>query len=158
MWQALLEERFKLAVHWEKKQRPMNALVVGKGGLKIAPEPPDPEKQGTVTGKSIPGGLRMTFDHVPMERLAKQLSQGVPGYDATGIDGLFSFTLEYSNETLKAAPPNADGDAVSDESGRASLPPLRQTLKDKTGLELERHVVPVNILIVDHAERVPTEN
>lgn len=157
MWQALLEERFKLVVHWEKRQRSMNALVVGKRGLKIAPEPFDPEKKEAIKAKSIPGGLRMTFEHVPMERLAKQLSQDGPGFNATGLDGCFSFTLDYSNETLKAAAPTAGGGAASEEQ-RVTLPPLRQVLKDKTGLEFEKRVVPVDMLIVDHAERVPTGN
>jgi uncharacterized protein (TIGR03435 family) len=154
MLQALLEERFRLAVHWEKKQRPVYALVVGKGGLKIAPVSPDSEKQPSIRVGSIPGGLRMTCELVPMDRLARSLNQDRPVFNTTGIEGVFSFTLEYSNAALKAAPPSAD----SGEPGEAPLPPIRKAVQDKLGLELESRVIPVNVLIVDHAERVPTEN
>ena len=75
--------------------------------------------------------------------------------DLTGIEGFFSFTLEYSNKSLIADSPSAElpASAVS-----ADLPPFRQVLRDKTGLELEPRIVPVNVLIVDHVERIPTEN
>jgi uncharacterized protein (TIGR03435 family) len=154
MLQALLEERFRLAVHWEKKQRSAYALVVGKGGLKIAPVSADSEKQPSIRVGSIPGGLRMTCELVPMDRLARNLNQDRPVFNTTGIEGVFSFTLEYSNAALKAAPPSAD----SGEPSEAPLPPIRKAVQDKLGLELESRVIPVNVLIVDHAERVPTEN
>ena len=43
MLQALLAENFKLAVHRENKERPIYALVVGKGGPKLKESPPDEE-------------------------------------------------------------------------------------------------------------------
>ena len=41
MFQALLEERFKLTFHREIKEQPVNALVVAKAGLKVKPAAPD---------------------------------------------------------------------------------------------------------------------
>jgi uncharacterized protein (TIGR03435 family) len=41
MLQALLEERFKLQVHREKKEMPVYALVVGKIGTKFKESAPD---------------------------------------------------------------------------------------------------------------------
>jgi uncharacterized protein (TIGR03435 family) len=157
MLQTLLEERFKVTVHWEKKQRPAYALVVGKGGLRVTPVSPQPERQPTIRGNSVPGGLRMTYDLVTMDRLAKNLGQDRPVLDMTGMEGVFSFTLEYSNDPLKAAPPIADAGAGNGETGAEPLPPVRKALQ-KLGLELEPRVVPVNVLIVDHAERVPIED
>ena len=158
MWQTLLEERFKLAVHWEKKQRPVYALVVGKGGLRIAPVSPDPDKQPRISGRAVPGGRHIVYDFVTMDELVKNLQQDRAVLNMTGIEGVFSFTLEYSNDLLRAAPPGPDSGVAGDDAGGAALPPIRQALKDKTGLELEPRVMPVNVLIVDHAERVPTEN
>jgi uncharacterized protein (TIGR03435 family) len=72
---------------------------------------------------------------------------------------VFSFTLEYAREdALKAAPPNADGSVASDADSAAPLPPLGKALEDRVGLVLERRVVPVDVFIVDHAERAPTDN
>jgi len=42
MLQALLEERFKLAFHIEKREVEVYALVVGKHGANLKPSPPDP--------------------------------------------------------------------------------------------------------------------
>jgi uncharacterized protein (TIGR03435 family) len=47
MLQALLKERFKLAFHIEKREMESYALVVGKGGEKLRPSPPDPVRPET---------------------------------------------------------------------------------------------------------------
>jgi len=41
MLRALLEERFKLAIHRETRDHPVYALIVGKDGSKLTPSPPD---------------------------------------------------------------------------------------------------------------------
>ena len=160
MLQALLEERFRLVVHRETKQHPVYALVVAKGGLKIAPASPEPERaQISSTLKGIPGGYRVTEDRVTMDRFASNMRLDRPVVNMTGIEGVFTFTLEYAREdALKAAPPNADGSVASDADSAAPLPPLGKALEDRVGLVLERRVVPVDVFIVDHAERAPTDN
>ena len=40
MMQSLLLDRFKLEAHWEKKDMPIFALVIGKGGIKLQPSDP----------------------------------------------------------------------------------------------------------------------
>jgi uncharacterized protein (TIGR03435 family) len=70
MLQALLEDRFKLAVHRESKEHPVLALVVGKGGPKMKesaekPEPIDentPLKPGETKIDTPDGQFRMTVD------------------------------------------------------------------------------------------------
>jgi uncharacterized protein (TIGR03435 family) len=162
MLQTLLEERFKLVVHREMKQRPVYALVVGKDGLKITPASPEPEGTGPQLGntlKGFPGGYRLTFRRGTMARFANNMRLDRPVVDMTGVEGVFNFTLEYSpDDALKAAPPTVDGSAGSGAGGDPPLPPLRKALQDKLGLKVEPRVIPVNVLIVDHAERVPIEN
>jgi uncharacterized protein (TIGR03435 family) len=41
MFQSLLEDRFGLASHRESRERPIQALVVAKGGLKVQPAAPE---------------------------------------------------------------------------------------------------------------------
>ncbi len=68
MLQALLEDRFKLAVHRETQQREVLALVVGKDGPKLkestlTPDPfndNDPPKPGEVRMDTPDGPVRMT--------------------------------------------------------------------------------------------------
>jgi uncharacterized protein (TIGR03435 family) len=70
MLQALLEDRFKLAVHRETKEHPVLALVVGKGGSKlkdsgVTPPPIDenaPLKPGEISLDTANGPARMTVD------------------------------------------------------------------------------------------------
>jgi uncharacterized protein (TIGR03435 family) len=47
MLQALLKDRFKLAVHIEKRELEINALIVGKHGEKLRPSLPDPAESET---------------------------------------------------------------------------------------------------------------
>jgi uncharacterized protein (TIGR03435 family) len=69
MLQALLEERFKLAVRRESKELPVLALVVGKGGPKMkesaeAPKPIDdsvPLAPGEMKMDTGEGNIRMTM-------------------------------------------------------------------------------------------------
>jgi uncharacterized protein (TIGR03435 family) len=92
-----------------------------------------------------------------MDRFASNMRLDRPVVNMTGIEGVFTFTLEYAREdALKAAPPNADGSVASDADSAAPLPPLGKALEDRVGLVLERRVVPVDVFIVDHAERAPT--
>src|SRR5579863_2234870 len=43
MFQALLADRFHVKVHKDKKEFPIYALLVAKGGLKMKETPPDPD-------------------------------------------------------------------------------------------------------------------
>ena len=69
MLRALLEDRFRLAVHRGGAEHPVLALVVGKGGLRLkdsgTPPPIDedaPLKPGEVTMESADGPSRMTLN------------------------------------------------------------------------------------------------
>jgi uncharacterized protein (TIGR03435 family) len=69
MLQALLEDRFKLAIHRESKEHPVLALVAGKGGPRMkgspAPEAIDenaPLKPGEMKVDTADGPMRITID------------------------------------------------------------------------------------------------
>jgi uncharacterized protein (TIGR03435 family) len=56
MFQALLEERFGLAFHREHKEGSVNALVVGKGGLKVKPAAPESAQPAWVAAAAAVSG------------------------------------------------------------------------------------------------------
>jgi uncharacterized protein (TIGR03435 family) len=62
--------------------------------------------------------------------------------DETGLKGVFDFTLEWSPEEMKT------GDGAS----------LFTALQEQLGLKLEARKGPVDVLVVDHIEKAPTEN
>jgi uncharacterized protein (TIGR03435 family) len=138
MLQTLLAERFKLAVHRETKMLPVYELVTAKSGSKL-------RQAETREGSSISsGGGKMTVRHVSMPGFATALSRhiGRPVFDKTGIDGAFDFTLEY-------APDGADS---------AGRPSIFTALQEQLGLRLEAAKGPVEILVIDRANKVPTDN
>jgi len=137
--QSLLAERFGLKVHRETRLVSGYALIAGKNPPAMHEKPAGAEAK-TNSGKS---GLSGT--HASMADLARllalQLSQTVQ--DQTGLKGVFDFNLEWS---LDSARPE---DRVFT---------ILTTVEEKLGLKLRPQKVSVDVLVVDHAERVPTEN
>jgi uncharacterized protein (TIGR03435 family) len=147
MMQALLADRFKLAIHHESRMLPAFALVVGKNGPKLQ--------------KGEPGGphvdtenTKMTGRGMTMANLAETLSQHLdrPVVDKTGLDGFFDLHLEWSPE-----------EKPSDEkSAAAAQPPTGPSIftavQEQLGLKLQAEKLPIDVVVVDHIEREPTEN
>jgi uncharacterized protein (TIGR03435 family) len=99
MLQALLENRFKLKTHLERRDLPTYALLVGKNGLKLKP--------GKVNGETEIGGGGHLIDSrgMTMHSLAGVLTQitqraGRPILDVTELDGVFDITLDFVSDDL----------------------------------------------------------
>jgi len=154
MWQKLLADRFKLALHREKKVMPVYALVVAKGGLKI---------HKAEEGESMTriGRGHMVLRRVSLSLLAEILSSQMdhPVLDQTGVEGLFDITLDWVPDDTQSKMGMAGGDRPS---GMLANAPdglsIFDALQEKLGLKLQTKKEAVEILAVDHAERVPTEN
>jgi uncharacterized protein (TIGR03435 family) len=148
MLQALLADRFKLSLHRETKEMPVYALTVGKEGAKIHPVKAD--------GKSRTGGGRghLTGQKISMPQLADLLTVGAqrelgrPVIDKTGLKGAFDIALNWTPEDPRPA----------GETEAAPGPDLFRALQQQLGLRLDSQKGPVEILVIDHVERVPTEN
>jgi uncharacterized protein (TIGR03435 family) len=76
------------------------------------------------------------------ENLASQVKH--PVADATGLRGKYDFTLNWI----------ADGADATNDTG----PNIFRALQEQLGLKLESKKAMVDILIVDHLEKTPTEN
>jgi len=167
MQQNLLAERFKLALHRERRERPVYELVVAKSGLKMKEYS---GAAGLVTGPTsaprnevdpdgfpaLPPG-RTSFRsagmlaryHAEGETLetlaglvARQLNS--PVTDATGLKGRYEFTLSWSVGEMPAGPSSAE--------------PLPVSLVQQLGLTLERKRGAVEMLVVDRLEKEPSAN
>jgi uncharacterized protein (TIGR03435 family) len=177
MLQNLLADRFKLAAHHQTRESPEYRLVLAKGGpkLKLAKQqsdaggdgPPDPDapkpfrvdEAGYPTFAPDESGTKSMFNgrahmHEPrmtMGWLAAILSGSLHAtvIDATGLDGEYEIDLYW---VLDAAPAAT---SANDESG----PTIVQALQKELGLRLEKSANGTkDVLVVDHAERVPTGN
>ena len=138
MLQTLLADRFKLAAHRDNKVLPIYELVMGKNRPRLKSAHPG----GRMSTSS--GGGMMRATNVTMAEFAYQLSRQVkrPVLDKTGISGAFDVTLHYA----------ADVDYVS------TAPSLFTAVQETTGLRLKPAKGSVEILVIDHIEKTPTEN
>ncbi|HKE22522.1 MAG TPA: TIGR03435 family protein [Bryobacteraceae bacterium] len=140
MMQTLLAERFKLAVHKEARTLSGYDLVVLKNGPRQLQASPDGTRGGT---RSIGG--QVTATHVSMGEFAHNLSRWLhePVFDKTVVAGNFDFKLDYEPD-------------LSQETD--TKPSIFTALQQQLGLKLEPAKVPVEMIVVDRAERVPAEN
>jgi len=181
MMQALLADRFKLAVHFESREASVLALTLAKAGVtgpRLRPHaegppcdtPVSPEvfppvcgiygmlPPGTrhTEGKNSPG--RMTLEasrDTTMDRFAASLpsfgGMDRPAINRTGLPGSFDFTLEWVPDQDSASPTPA----VNPDDSVA--PTFVTALREQLGLKLESGKASMPTLVIDHIER-PSEN
>ena len=144
------------------------------GGPGPAPTPPPPPR-GALRMMIGQGGLNMQGTATPFANFVSMLSQfsGRPVIDKTGLKGLFDFTLHFSREgiTLPGLPPGGPppgavlgggpGPGLGGPGGPADTAadptPSLFTAIQELGLRLESSKGPVEVLVVDSAQK-PSEN
>lgn len=140
MLQALLADRFKLRVHTETREGAIYELVVAKGGFKLKDAPESELSGGYSWGRS-----QIQVRKGSIERLAFTLSDILSRtvVDKTGLTGNYDFTLKWTPD---------------EQQGTADAgPTLFTALEEQMGLKVVPSKGPVDIFIVDYAER-PSEN
>ena len=165
--QGALAERFKVTLHPETRELSTYALVVGDGGPKLQPTKPassypDPVKgpDGIPMNKSFRiklGGGQAGLDARGMSTsdMASHFSRqlGTVVVDKTGLTGDYDFSLHWTSDASGGGTFNA---SVSD----ASASSLLTAIQDQLGLKLEPQKSPMQVLVIDHAEKPaePTQN
>ncbi len=169
--QGLLAERFRLRPHWERKEQRAYALAVGRNGPNLATskesavsEVPGPGSQPVANRLSFSPDGHVELIGATLPAFANMLSHflGSPVMDATGIQGVFDITLNITMEDLSALRsrtlvPDANlesGHSVPERAASGSIFNAVQEL----GLKLETRRAPIKHLVVDGAEKVPTDN
>jgi uncharacterized protein (TIGR03435 family) len=187
MLQSLLEERFQLKLHREKKELPVYALIVGKPPLKIQESPPDPSapvaSKGTanvaVTGSAagvsadLGNGSYYTFSNgkfeikkVTMDMLARQLERYVdrPIVDMTDLKGNYDLSFAVTTEDYQTMLIHAALNAgmmfppeVLKYMDNGSIASLMDGLQ-QLGLKMDARKAPLDVLVIDQLSKTPTEN
>ena len=149
MLQGLLAERFKLKVHREEKVVPGYALVVAPGGPKMRRVEPLQFNRGAV----MTGGI--TARSLPVAQIVASATGdlGSPVRDMTGLSGYYEFNLTFTPEDKVLAGADNTSTAPDDRP-----PSIFTALQEQLGLRLEPRKFPIQTVVVDHVERVPTEN
>jgi uncharacterized protein (TIGR03435 family) len=179
MMQSLLEDRFKLVVHWETREVPIFALTLakpGKTGPLLKPHPSDSSCSTESTTKpsaaSAPveailgvwpsecgNGSDMWATHpvrmlagardVSMEEVAGWLS--AEGDTDFPIEDMTGLSGNF-DLAFEFAPEHGPSTNVD-----SSVATFRDALKDQLGLKLEKQKAPTRLFVIDHVER-PSEN
>jgi uncharacterized protein (TIGR03435 family) len=137
--QVLLADRFQLRVHRESKEMPVYFLTIAKGGSKLKTLPDDGKPGGNLTTRrNGEGKSEVIGDKVPLALLTRFLSGQARRtiIDQTGLSGKYDFTLTYAPE-------------MGDLNG----PSIFTALQEQLGLKLEPGKRPVEVVVVDSAQK-----
>ena len=123
---------------------------------------PGPQRDGTgtfmINVRSQVRGQRSTIQDLANELSRTQLK--VPVTDDTGLKARYDFTLKFAtpewNGRLLDIPEL--GISASAYEAMEPLPDLAAALQSQLGLKREAKRAPVEVLIVDHMEKAPTDN
>jgi uncharacterized protein (TIGR03435 family) len=158
MLQRLLAERFKLRVRQEMRQLPIYELVVARAdrafGADLKPSSTDCMEEWRQKGKpdarSLACGSIQSTGRGAVRGFAAEIGPlvrdlhdwtGRPVVDRTGLTGRFDFTLSWA----------------PDNSKDSSAPSIFTAVQEQLGLKLESATGPVDVLVVEHAERPVAE-
>jgi uncharacterized protein (TIGR03435 family) len=174
MLRALVDDRFRLKTHNERREGDIYTLTLLRSdrktgtGLRSVPDlcaesmkqlsgaTPTPQRTGPppCSFGGPPGKLIGTG--VTMAMFANVLSgnAGRPVVDRTGLMGSFDFELTFDPASAAQAPPGAPLGPVPRDDTK---PSIFTALQEQLGLKLESTRGPIDVLVVDQAER-PTPN
>lgn len=180
MLQSLLTERWGLKTHREKREMPVYVLSVGKEGVLMKLSTGDDTasqntgaprigEQGCpeIPGSRMPTSLFLALGNYcitgtgeTIAGLADMLSGQFdrPVLDRTGLTAKYDFFLRFNPVGLKSSAVLPVGIAVPPSEPKESDGPDIATAMRKVGLRFESAKAMVEVLIVDHANDLPTEN
>ncbi len=171
MLQNLLVDRFKLAVHREKKEMPVYELTVARNGPKFRESVPpvsndagtdDPPPSGPlkrdeggfpILTKSmsmaiVPGHARIRAVNQPMSWFTNILRNQLQGpiVDSTGLKAKYDFEVSWAFEEGGGGGPGV------------FQAELINAIQAQLGLKIEHKKGQVEVLAIDHLEKSPTGN
>jgi len=139
---------------------------MGKDGF---PQLPPGAGRGAVMMMMINGRARMIGNGQPISKLADALSRqlGRPVVDQTGLKANYDFSLDFDPEggmgghgrmMMPGPPHGGEGDGPGANPPESENPGLFTALQEQLGLKLEQKKGPLELLVVDHSEKVAAEN
>jgi uncharacterized protein (TIGR03435 family) len=154
MLQKLLADRFKLAFHREKRELPVYAITVVKGGPKLTKSQGDPN--------GLPGigfarlGVMPTINATiaDVAGVLQSIVLDRPVIDQTGITGRYDFTLSWTPDDFQFPGIQRPPGAIDPN---ATAPNLFTAIQEQLGLRLESTRAAVEVLVIDRVEK-PTDN
>lgn len=186
MWQNLLAERFGVRLHHQPKEFQVEELVIAKGGPKLKesaedpaaellPGPPQLDKNGdhllspgivtmmVLVGSNGPSAHTVAKAQ-PLSQLTTILGNQVhrPVLDKTGLTGKYDFSLEFTPDMSRVPPPPPEeqrlGAGPPAENVNAGPPDVAVAIQQQLGLRLVAAKARLDVVVIDKADKVPTDN
>ena len=174
MLRNLLNQRFQITMHRETRDVPLYELTLAGKAPQLkeyVPNSYDDDKGAArpagggpypAYARGFPEGLDLPYQYasdgishavankVPMAQLIKFLSLQLkrPVVDKTGLTGLYSYNLDFMPFL-----PGAGEDLSS-----AAAPDFVTAVRVQLGMKLTAKKGPIEIIVIDHAEKTPIEN
>jgi len=161
MLRNLLADRFKVQLHRDRKEMEIYSLIVAKGGPRFKahvdrPTDDHPQAFGSKTDSEgypvipsagmavINGHARLKTPNAGMDSITGMLAGQLhsPVNNDTGLTGKYDFELFWITQ------PGAGDNG----------PDLVGAVQEQLGLKLERRKAPVDVVVIDRAEKTPTAN
>jgi uncharacterized protein (TIGR03435 family) len=169
MLRQLLIERFGVEAH--REERLGTGYNLESAGPKLKPANPSERTQcvwGPVPGEKDPRFANPILDdvfhcqNITLAEFGRQLpffSLGMifsPVLDDTGLQGRYDFTLSFTErDRPQSASSVTNASAPADPNGAISL---SEAIRHQLGLKLEKVRRPVPVLVIDHINRLPSDN
>ena len=136
LMRQILEGRFAMKAHIEKRTLPVYDLVVAKNGPKLKESAPDEAGLNNYA----PGKISAKSTLITSLVVSLSGNVGRMIIDKTGLTGKYDVELTWA--------PNNEPDAG---------PSIFTAIQEQLGLKLESSKAPVDVVVIDHLER-PSEN
>jgi uncharacterized protein (TIGR03435 family) len=148
MLQTLLADRFKLVLHRHSKEFQVYVLSPGKNGPKFQ----ESTSLGEGSIEAQADRMSVVVQRTPLSQMIDMLTPvlGAPVLDMTGLKGKYDITVNLAGYM---ADMQSTGGAPADP-----LSIVKAALEQQLGLKLESRKTPLDVLVVDSAEKTPTEN
>jgi uncharacterized protein (TIGR03435 family) len=150
MVERLLADRFRLKIHRESRNISAYVISIGKSALKLSP-PKDGETHSVRFAPRMGTDQKISSYHIIVTRFSlSQLSDtfarqlGRPVVNQTGLDGEYDFELELTPDESRPSPTDPAF--------------LLSALRDQIGLTVKSEKIPMDILVIDSAEKVEAGN
>ncbi|HTH54234.1 MAG TPA: M56 family metallopeptidase [Edaphobacter sp.] len=154
MMRKLLETRFGLKFHKDKKELSAYVLGVAKDGPKLTKSTGDPNNPPAFFFTKFG---HLTVRNATMDDFANGMQGAVfdrPVVNHTGLEGRWDCTLKWTPDDTQFQVFGAK--IVPDESADAP-PPVFTAIQEQIGLKLDAAKTMVDVMVLDHVEK-PSEN
>ncbi len=161
MVQSLLTDRFKLKLHRETRELPGYEVTVAKFKLRPSSERPMDlaiedrhfsQPKGTCSITLWREGAHLTCHSATIQQILSAAARELraPVTDRTGLSETYDVNVLYIPDDRKRR--------VDVDPEEAVGPSLPQAFREQLGLKVEKGKGPVEVIVVDHFEKLPTEN